>query len=584
MKSKIEIINRLKVEKQIKNYIDFIEFPYFKNLEKATKINFEFPLTCFVGKNGCGKSSALKAIYGAPKGKSPSYFWFSTKVDPIDETLEGKERHSFFYSFYKDNINHEVIKTRIKRDSNPDYWETSRPSKSKGMQYNSKEINELIGQERFSPLEKKVVYMDFKGNLGAFDKYFYFETPKNLKSKTKQEYLRKRMPLLNTKLNTAGDHLTILTPQELERISYILKRKYVSGKIVKHDLFNGSEGVSVYLVTENCEYSEANAGSGEIAIVRLVHEVLNTEAYSLILLDEPEVSLHPGAQKRLKMFLLEEIIKKKHQIIISTHSPTLINDLPETAIKSFIQSEDGKFKVINKTHPKEAFYHLEEDFEKINLIVEDSMAKKLLEKILSELGEKKSNLFSIDFYPGGAETIKTDFIKAYSKNNDNSKFFIFDGDKKTIPVPDFSGIEAGNLDDLNFLSNMFKDVVEVTVKNMKFGVDGNGNTGGNQDQIKDLIKKYLEFYKNNVNFLPKQIPEEIIWNDIFIRKYSDLFDVELASTIFDLECSKEKIHMTSVSLGLTNNNLIEALIKNFVNTKPPEFHEIYTILDDFLNR
>lgn len=583
MREIIEKITDLKERQKIKNYIDFIEFPYFKNLETATNIKFDFPLTCFVGKNGCGKSSALKAIYGTPKGKSPSYFWFSTKVDPIEEVSEGSERHSFFYSFYKDDIECQVIKTRSKRAGDPDYWETSRPSKSKGMKYNSQEVKDLIDQERFSPIEKNVVYMDFKGSLGAFDKYFYFEKPKNLISKTKQDYLRVRMPYLNTKFNRVGEHLTVLTPEELEKVSYILKRTYIGGKIVKHNLFNGSEGISVYLVTENCEYSEANAGSGETAIVRMVHEILKAKEYSLILLDEPEVSLHPGAQKRLKMFLLEEIRKKKHQIIISTHSPTLISDLPGSAIKSFLQGEDGKFKVINTTHPKEAFYHLEEDFEKINVIVEDCVAKELLEKILIELGEGKANLFSINFYPGGAETIKTDFIKAYSKNGDNSKFFIFDGDKKTIPVPDFLEIESGNLEDLTYLSELFEEIIGVTVGKMKFGVDGRrGN--GNEEQKKDLIKKYLELYKSNVDFLPKKIPEEIIWDDDFIRAYSRLFQIELPEQIFSTECCKKKILLASEFLRQTDSNLTEALINNFIATKSPEFGEICEVLNNFLNR
>ena len=81
---KLKKIKKMKEDKAFKKYIDFIQFPYFKSLEKNTKITFDFPITFFVGKNGCGKSTVLKALYGAPNGYSPSDYWFSTKLDPIE--------------------------------------------------------------------------------------------------------------------------------------------------------------------------------------------------------------------------------------------------------------------------------------------------------------------------------------------------------------------------------------------------------------------------------------------------------------------------------------------------------------------
>jgi hypothetical protein len=40
--------------------------------------------------------------------------------------------------------------------------------------------------------------------------------------------------------------------------------------------------------TNNVVYSEAYAGSGEIAVVKLVHDIVKAKNCSLILLDEPE--------------------------------------------------------------------------------------------------------------------------------------------------------------------------------------------------------------------------------------------------------------------------------------------------------
>ena len=70
LQGNIEALKKMKANSAFSNYIEYIRFPNFKNLEKNTKIDFEFPLTFFVGKNGGGKSSTLQSLYGAPKGNS----------------------------------------------------------------------------------------------------------------------------------------------------------------------------------------------------------------------------------------------------------------------------------------------------------------------------------------------------------------------------------------------------------------------------------------------------------------------------------------------------------------------------------
>jgi len=66
-------------------YITHIRFPRYKNIADGTRIEFSFPVTALVGSNGSGKTSVLNALYGAPARKSTGQYWFSTKVDPIEE-------------------------------------------------------------------------------------------------------------------------------------------------------------------------------------------------------------------------------------------------------------------------------------------------------------------------------------------------------------------------------------------------------------------------------------------------------------------------------------------------------------------
>ncbi|MGO4779873.1 AAA family ATPase, partial [Lysobacter sp. 2RAB21] len=102
------------------------------------------------------------------------------------------------------------------------------------------------------------------------------------------------------------------------------------------------------------QYSEAFAGSGEIAAVSAVVRILNAPPQSLILLDEPETSLHPGAQRALLKFLLERIKIDKHQIIISTHSMEFLRGLPHNAIKVFEDGGAGRSRVLPQSSPSAA--------------------------------------------------------------------------------------------------------------------------------------------------------------------------------------------------------------------------------------
>lgn len=179
----IKVIFQLKERNIFQKYIEFIRFPYYRNMEIDSCIHFDFPLTVIIGQNGCGKSSLLHAIYGMPQRYTPYRFWFDTKVDPIEYYNDERKRHSFWYQYRENGMLRQVIKARIKREDNPNYWETSRPLSWAGMSV----------QERHSPIVKNVVYLDFRAELSAFDKYFYFGNTHHTKARNKQEFIRRKL-------------------------------------------------------------------------------------------------------------------------------------------------------------------------------------------------------------------------------------------------------------------------------------------------------------------------------------------------------------------------------------------------------
>lgn len=332
-------------------------------------------------------------------------------------------------------------------------------------------------------------------------------------------------------------------------------------------------GYSVIFETDNYTYSEAFAGSGEMAVVRLVLDVLGAGQYSLVLLDEPEVSLHPGAQKRLKHFLLEQTRRKQLQVVISTHSPSIIEDLPYSAIKVFSQLPSGKFNVRNGITPDEAFFHLEQtNPARKTLIVEDTLSKEIIGGVLKEMGADAESLFQVTYYSGGASVIKNNFINVYSHSNELNKFIIFDGDQKLVEQhfnPD-SLIIAEQTND-----RFKQEIRNQTGGDVPFYPDGNQDAGVRLDQEKELRKDYLKFYLRNVYYLPLTIPEEVIWNPQLAEQFLTAMNkLNYIERLIAANSFKEKFLLIAEAMTGDKKN-IELSEKTFLTNWLTEKNETY---------
>ncbi len=539
----IKIIEKMKENGVFKNYIEYIDFPFYKNLIRHTKINFDFPVTVLVGKNGGGKSSTLHALFGAPKGYTCSDFWFSTEVDPI---AEDGDRPRYFYGYRTDKKSNikEVMKMRMQRGGtktkkeDPDYWETSRPLKKDGM----------VNKERCKPVDKNVIYLDFRAEVSAFDKILHFSKG-NIDER--KDIIRNRAKYLHRLFN--GDSMRfpgpyakeagkmeILDDKTLQYICEILKKPYTEIRVADHKLYKNN-GTSVLLKTNyNGQYSEANAGSGEIAVVQLVRQIEKAEDYSLILLDEPEVSLHPAAQENMKAYLLDAVKRKKLQVVISTHSPSIINGLPCSAIKLFKTNKDGAFYIQEDVNYQEAFFNIEDKIDSKKIIYcEDEFAKKIIEKTLKQMG--KEDYFEVIYQHGGAETLMNHHLTAIALNDEIAPniYFILDGDKDYGFVFNEEDIPREDDKKVEFLKKCIKGAFGQDLDVFPDGSNGSGR----QDQVIEDYLCYLRYFYSNVYFLPnKRIPEEIVLDSAYVKdnysnilkKYSMIDSSNAKSIIVDI--------------------------------------------------
>lgn len=570
-------LKKIMASPKIEPFIRHIRFPFFKNLAEDSKIDFEYPITALVGQNGTNKSSVLRALFGSPNNYSLGSLWFSTDVDEIKDG--GRSR--FIYGYYDkatDSIV-EVIKTRISKENDPDYWEPSRPLKSDNMApMPSTKIstNQLV--TRWKAIDKNVIYLDFRATISAFDKFFYHS---DFHTYPKKDYLRKRSQMLKEIIDNdlkkyqphkgKKDKLfvnTLLEKSKVEAISKILGRKYTNIRLIEHCLFTNDKAPTIILQSENLKYSEAFAGSGEFAVSILVHKLMDSPDASLILLDEPEVSLHPSAQCKLMEFLSEQALKKKHQIVISTHSSTIVKDLPKNAIKLFcLNDKIGKVDVLQNVSPEESFFILGDRIEKRTVIVEDRLAKKFVEKALKAGGEALLNSFEVKHVPGGAGSILQTLAVPLCVANVKNVVFLLDGDQsRTDNYPTSDSIPE------NQNKNLQDIIKEITNQDIKFNCDGSNGSSDNVQKYK-MQRNFIDFIHDKIAFLPVYTPETFLIENVHgdYKEYKD----QIPKNIQDAkEITKELCKLDTGSENVTSDNIFETQIR--ILNKIPNDHEMLT--------
>jgi len=101
------------------------------------------------------------------------------------------------------------------------------------------------------------------------------------------------------------------------------------------------EQIRIVLTKKNLPHtiSMGEEGRGLDQLLIIVWKIATSPPGTIWLLDEPEIHLHPGAEKLLYDFLLDETYRRK-QIIVATHSMVFIHKSKENEI-SLLLNKDG---------------------------------------------------------------------------------------------------------------------------------------------------------------------------------------------------------------------------------------------------
>lgn len=544
------------------------------------EIEFNWPITALVGPNGTNKTSILHALAASPEGSSIAEYWFSTQLDNIDRWGGGSEEdqrknpHRFIYKYRNPEIESEAEcrKARVRKRfrgkdipesykgrQDPDYWEPTKATISDGMsRFDPDPQNPYKRKERWALIDKEIVFLDLKAEISAFDKFLrHSRVDRFTDSSTK-----KRIRAMNTAAKieralsgtTKNKQITskiIERPRDLDEravdaVSNILGKKIASIRVIRHKLF-GAPGTTfrLHLNAEGIEYSEAHAGSGEFAIIRLVDEIFRANPNALILLDEPEISLHPGAQQRFMEFLVDQTKSKKLQVVLSTHSPVVVDCLPARAIKVLaFDSSVSQVKLLAQScTPSEAFNALgfaPKNNTRFRIIVEDELAMEIVEASMRRRRASFKDVVDVCISPGGADSIVKTVLPVLANGRDSfgeSAVILLDGDQKKEGFKDFLELSKEELkkkleakqnrnkeqgeheseqkrgsEEIRF-ETIWKECVHKTLP-----VSFKHSDGSNRKEIEEPL---LEFAESRLGFLGDVCPEALLMRHVFPDDYDE---------------------------------------------------------------
>lgn len=173
---------------------------------------------------------------------------------------------------------------------------------------------------------------------------------------------------------------TPLTASQIEFAQELLPFRY--GEVV--DLSLGNRRL-LYAVQEGGpQYSELQMAAGERAILRLSQALAQLDD-ALVLIDEVEVGLHPWIQQLLMLQLQRLALRRGLQILVTTHSPVVLDSVPSYGRVFLERRRDGRVRVAPpyRDMVQNALYGRSVDA--LNFLCEDEVAEALLDGIFDNL-------------------------------------------------------------------------------------------------------------------------------------------------------------------------------------------------------
>ena len=222
-----------------------------------------------------------------------------------------------------------------------------------------------------------------------------------------------------------------LTALQVDFAQHMLPFRYA--QVVR--LSSGAKNLLFAQQNDGAAYSELHMAAGERAVLRLAREVAHLRD-ALVLVDEVETGLHPWVQKVLMLQLQQLALLNNLQVLVTTHSPVVLDCVPEHGRIFLERGDDGLVAVAPPYRDlvQDALYG--QSGATLNLLCEDDAAEGVLRGIFDELLPR--HRVQRESVRVGRDTGASEFpmhATAFRKFGQIENFiFVLDGDKRDSPI------------------------------------------------------------------------------------------------------------------------------------------------------
>jgi len=368
------------------------------------RVPLPFPVTVLAGPNGCGKSTVLFALacaYKVPGAKLrtfvPSTLFpnFHPKGDEHRETCDQLHETLMDFTYVDEN---QQLQMRWSRGKSG--WHRS-----------------FFGRKSGTQPQRNV----------------YLRTLANLSNPAE---VRSVLQMAQKKFSTAVvDASNIAFAQRILTFRYSALRMITTAGGNRDLLFaeraDSNFSHSLLDTAATC-YSEFHMSAGERAILRLPMHISKMQG-ALVLIDEIEAGLHPQIQQLLMLELQRLALRNQLQIVVTTHSPAILETVPPEARVFLERTADGVVRrepyrdVVQK-----ALYG--QSLNTLSILCEDEEGEAFVRGVLDHLGPT-IDLLQNDILVG-RDTGKNDFpghVETLGRFRKLRDFiFVLDGDGRDI--------------------------------------------------------------------------------------------------------------------------------------------------------
>lgn len=323
-----------------------------------TLIEIGSPITAFCGLNGTGKSTLLQlaaASYAAPDSNWPRYyirsFLDAGTLDPSPFTEDARVEYKF--------------------------WQEDRSLKS---------LTISRGASRWSGYTRRHQRVVLFAWVGCYLPWI----------EQRDGVARHAKDLIVENSEDVSAHIKTWICRVLDRQYERMQRNIVSYANQRRSVARVRRGAH--------EYSEVHMGYGEARSQYLIQMIESLPPQSLVLIEEPEISLHSHAQHQFGSYLVDVSTRNGHQVLLTTHSDPLLAALPSES-RVYLHAGPAGTEVIRGLTAIEAKSLMTKGHDKaLHVLVEDQVASAILTEILRRID--RTVLSTVGIYPvGGASEI-----------------------------------------------------------------------------------------------------------------------------------------------------------------------------------